>query len=205
MDDLHLAALYRDVREALSDRVEYVEDDYRNIRGQFDVFVSVGMLEHVGPENYRTLGAVIDHCLKDSGRGLVHSVGGNTREPMNEWLEKRIFPGSYVPTLREMMEVFEPFAFSILDVENLRLHYAKTLKEWLHRSIKIAKGFMISMTRRSCAPGAYILPAAAPPSLPVHCSFTKSCLPGLTKTTCPGRASICMGRGTISPQTVDHA
>lgn len=123
----------RAVREALSDRVEYIEDDYRNIRGQFDVFVSVGMLEHVGPENYRTLGAVIDHCLKDSGRGLVHSVGGNTREPMNEWLEKRIFPGSYVPTLREMMEVFEPFAFSILDVENLRLHYAKTLKEWLHR------------------------------------------------------------------------
>jgi cyclopropane-fatty-acyl-phospholipid synthase len=52
---------------------------------------------------------------------------------MSPWLLKRIFPGSYPPTLREMMDVFEPSGFSVLDVENLRLHYAKTLEHWLER------------------------------------------------------------------------
>ncbi len=119
--------------EGLGDRVEYVEDDYRNISGTFDVFVSVGMLEHVGARYYRELGRVIGRSLKDRGRGLIHSIGRNRAEPMNAWIERRIFPGSYPPTLREMMEIFEPSGFSILDVENLRLHYAKTLEHWLER------------------------------------------------------------------------
>jgi cyclopropane-fatty-acyl-phospholipid synthase len=52
---------------------------------------------------------------------------------MNIWVEKRIFPGAYPPTLKEMMGIFEPFNFSVLDVENLRLHYAKTLEDWAQR------------------------------------------------------------------------
>ena len=113
--------------------VEYIEDDYRNIKGECDVFVSVGMLEHVGPNNYRRLGEVIDRILTANGLGLIHSIGQDVAEPMSEWLEKRIFPGSYTPTVREMMEIFEPFAFSVLDLENLRLHYARTLEHWLER------------------------------------------------------------------------
>ncbi len=119
--------------EGLDSRIEYVEDDYRNITGQYDAFVSVGMLEHVGRENYVTLGRVIDRCLKENGRGLIHSVGCNSQEPISEWVERRIFPGSYVPTLCQMTEIFEPFSFSVLDVENLRLHYARTLRDWLDR------------------------------------------------------------------------
>jgi len=113
--------------------VEYLEDDYRNISGEYDVFLSVGMLEHVGPTNYRALGAVIDRVLSRDGVGLIHSIGQDVAEPMSEWLEKRIFPGSYTPTLREMMEIFEPQGLSVLDVENLRLHYASTLRHWLRR------------------------------------------------------------------------
>ena len=113
--------------------VEYIEDDYRNISGECDVFVSVGMLEHVGPNNYRTLGQVIDRTLTPDGLGLIHSIGQDVAEPMSEWLEKRIFPGSYTPTVREMMEIFEPYAFSVIDLENLRLHYARTLEHWLRR------------------------------------------------------------------------
>jgi cyclopropane-fatty-acyl-phospholipid synthase len=119
--------------EGLEDRVEYIEDDYRNIRGKYDVFVSVGMLEHVGARNYRTLGRVIDRALKDDGRGLIHSIGQNRPEPLSAWTVKRIFPGAYVPTLGQMMEIFETPGFSVVDVENLRLHYAKTLEHWLAR------------------------------------------------------------------------
>ena len=53
---------------------------------------------------------------------------------MNAWIDKRIFPGAYPPTLREMMDMFEPNRLSVLDVENIRLHYAKTLEAWLEAS-----------------------------------------------------------------------
>ncbi len=119
--------------DGLDNLVEYIEDDYRNINGTYDVFVSVGMLEHVGRQNYQELGAVVDHCLAENGRALVHSIGRNVPELMSAWIEKRIFPGAYPPTIREMMDIVEPFNFSVLDIENLRLHYAKTLRHWLER------------------------------------------------------------------------
>ncbi len=123
----------RAVAEGLSDQVKYILDDYRNIAGEYDVFVSVGMLEHVGKRDYPTLGKVIDRCLKSGGRGLIHTIGRNRPGPMNAWIERRIFPGAYPPSLSEMMTIFEPNRLSILDVENLRLHYSKTLQHWLER------------------------------------------------------------------------
>jgi cyclopropane-fatty-acyl-phospholipid synthase len=125
-------------REGLEGRVEFIEGDYRTIAGQFDAFVSVGMLEHVGVENYATLGRVIDRCLKPHGRGLIHSIGRNHPAPMNAWIEKRIFPGGNPPSLGEMADVFEPHGFSVLDVENLRLHYARTTEQWLARFEAVA-------------------------------------------------------------------
>jgi cyclopropane-fatty-acyl-phospholipid synthase len=120
--------------EGLADRVEFVEDDYRNVHGACDVFVSVGMLEHVGAPDYPTFGRVIDRSLSDNGRGLLHFIGKNQPAPLNPWIRKRIFPGAYAPALREVFEhVLEPHAFSVLDVENLRLHYAKTLEHWRQR------------------------------------------------------------------------
>jgi cyclopropane-fatty-acyl-phospholipid synthase len=113
--------------------VEYLEDDYRNISGECDVFISVGMLEHIGTNNYHKLGEVINRTLSKSGIGLIHSIGQDVAEPMSEWAEKRIFPGSYLPTVREMMGIFEPSGLSVIDIENLRLHYARTLEHWLVR------------------------------------------------------------------------
>ena len=121
----------RAAREGLADRVEYVEDDYRNISGHYDAFVSVGMLEHVGIKNYATLGDVVQRCLGGRGRGLIHSIGRNRPASLQPWIEKRIFPGGYPPALSEMARIFEPWDLSVLDVENLRLHYAQTLRHWL--------------------------------------------------------------------------
>jgi cyclopropane-fatty-acyl-phospholipid synthase len=118
-------------REGLGASVEFVEDDYRNITGKYDAFVSVGMLEHVGVENYAGLGRVIQQCLGNVGRGLIHSIGRNKPAAMHPWIEKRIFPGAHPPSLGEMMQIFEPWNLSILDVENIRLHYARTLHHWL--------------------------------------------------------------------------
>jgi cyclopropane fatty-acyl-phospholipid synthase-like methyltransferase len=66
--------------------------------------------------------------LTNSGRGLLHFIGRDQPSPLNAWIRRRIFPGAYPPALREVFErVLEPPGFSVLDVENLRLHYAKTL------------------------------------------------------------------------------
>jgi cyclopropane-fatty-acyl-phospholipid synthase len=121
--------------EGLGDRVEFVQDDYRNMAGVYDVFVSVGMLEHVGPAHYGALGALIDRCLgPERGRGLLHFIGRDRPGELNPWIRKRIFPGAYPPVLREVLgSILEPFRFSVTDVENLRGHYARTLGHWRER------------------------------------------------------------------------
>ena len=113
--------------EGLGSRVEFINDDYRNIRGRFDAFVSVGMLEHVGNRYYREYGRVIERCLGPNGRGLMHSIGQDRPTKCSPWIRRRIFPGGQIPSLRQMLDIWEPFGMSIVDVENLRLHYAKTL------------------------------------------------------------------------------
>jgi len=138
-------------RQGLDGQVEYVEDDYRNISGEYDAFVSIGMLEHVGIENYRELGEVINRCLRPDGRGLLHTIGRNEPGLMNAWIEARIFPGACPPSLGQMMEIFEPRSFSVHDVENLRLHYARTLECWLqrfeHNAGKVQSTYDESFTR----------------------------------------------------------
>ncbi len=119
--------------EGLSQHVEFIEDDYRNITGKYDAFVSVGMLEHVGLDNYLEVADVIQRVAGESGRGLLHFIGRNRPAVYSRWMRKRIFPGAYIPALREAMAIFERWNFSVLDVENLRLHYAKTLEHWLDR------------------------------------------------------------------------
>ncbi len=120
-------------QQGLDDQVEFIEDDYRNITGQFDVFASIGMLEHVGIRQYDALGKVIQRTIGKRGRGLLHFIGRNFPAPLSPWIRSRIFPGAYAPTLREAMQVLEPWDFTACDVENLRLHYAKTLEHWLAR------------------------------------------------------------------------
>jgi cyclopropane-fatty-acyl-phospholipid synthase len=131
----------RAARAGMSDRVTIVEDDYRSIREPADAFVSVGMLEHVGPADYPALGSVIRRVLGNGrGRGLLHFIGRTRPRPLNPWITKRIFPGAYPPTLVEAIGgVLEPENLAVLDVENLRLHYAETLDHWRRRFLAAAE------------------------------------------------------------------
>jgi cyclopropane-fatty-acyl-phospholipid synthase len=128
-----LCARERAIERGLGGQVEFIEDDYRNVSGKFDVFVSVGMLEHVGPSHYADFGEVVHRSVGDSGRGLLHFIGRSSKGDFSRWIRKRIFPGAYAPTLGEVMGILEPWRYSVLDVENLRLHYARTLEHWLDR------------------------------------------------------------------------
>ncbi|MCP5058098.1 MAG: class I SAM-dependent methyltransferase [bacterium] len=120
-------------KEGLTDRVEFIHDDYRNLHGQYDVFASVGMLEHVGTDHYEELGSVIDRCLRPHGLGLLHTIGRSRPQLLNRWMRKRVFPNAHPPTLGEMMRILEPKNFALLDAENLRIHYRLTASHWLRR------------------------------------------------------------------------
>jgi cyclopropane-fatty-acyl-phospholipid synthase len=127
-------------REGLTDRVEFIDDDYRNVKGEFDAFVSVGMLEHVGLRQFRTLANVLRRTVRrNGGRGLLHFIGRDAPRPLNAWIRRRIFPGAYAPTLAEVAaQILTPAGMSIIDVENLRLHYARTLGHWHTRFAGVA-------------------------------------------------------------------
>lgn len=120
------------------DQIEYVLDDYRNIGKdgrRYQKFVSVGMFEHVGKENYTNFYNLIDRVLEPKGMALVHTIAKVVPTPTDPWIEKYIFPGSYMPALSEIVTPIEnkQRAMHVVDVENLRYHYALTLDQWSDR------------------------------------------------------------------------
>jgi len=133
----------RALAEGLEDRVRFLEADYRALEGRYDAFVSVGMLEHVGLRSYAELARAIDRCLDPRrGRGLLHFIGRDQPRPLNRWIRRRIFPGAYAPSLDQVVRrVLAPARLTVLDVENLRLHYALTLDHWRRRyEVAVADG-----------------------------------------------------------------
>jgi cyclopropane-fatty-acyl-phospholipid synthase len=129
-------------RLELGDRVEFVLDDYRNIGSdgrRYDKFVSIGMLEHVGAEHYPGFYRLIDGVTRPGGLALVHSISRTAPVPLatwrSTWLAQYIFPGSHIPSLVEMLAPLEQAdtRLHVVDVENLRHHYALTLDRWHER------------------------------------------------------------------------
>jgi cyclopropane-fatty-acyl-phospholipid synthase len=118
----------------LADRVKFELRDYREVEGQFDRIVSVGMFEHVGSRQYQTFFKTISRLLTNEGVALVHSIG-RMRGPdvTSAWIRKYIFPGGHIPALSEVMPAIEGAGLWITDLEVLRLHYAKTLRFWRER------------------------------------------------------------------------
>jgi len=120
-------------REGIADRVTILLEDYRKISGKFNKFVSIGMYEHVGKNFARTFFRKVREMLTDSAVGLLHTIGHNTSQPTDPWVKKYIFPGGYLPCLTELIKHITEQKFYVIDVENLRFHYARTLDEWISR------------------------------------------------------------------------
>lgn len=118
----------------VDERVKFHLRDYRLQSGTFHRIVSVGMFEHVGSKHYVEFFHKIKDLLTDDGVMLLHAIG--RMEPpgtTNPWLRKYIFPGGYTPALSEVLRAIEEVGLWVTDVEILRLHYAKTLREWNRR------------------------------------------------------------------------
>jgi cyclopropane-fatty-acyl-phospholipid synthase len=114
--------------------IELRYQDFRQITGTYDRIVSVGMFEHVGLGNYRRYFEAIHKLLKPEGIALVHTIGRADGPGMTDgFTHKYIFPGGYSPALSEIVPSIERAGLYITDIEVLRLHYARTLREWRQR------------------------------------------------------------------------
>jgi cyclopropane-fatty-acyl-phospholipid synthase len=108
--------------------------DYRDVGGQFDRIVSVGMFEHVGVGFYDAFFGKCQQLLTEDGLALLHFIGRSSPPSItNPWIAKYIFPGGYIPALSEVLPAIEHAKLIVTDVEVLQLHYAETLKAWRER------------------------------------------------------------------------
>ena len=133
-EEQRAAAVRQCEERALSDRVTFRLQDFRDVPERFDRIVSVGMFEHVGVGYYDEYFRKASALLNDDGVMLLHAIGrmdGPTAT--NPWIDKYIFPGGYIPALSEVLEAIERSSLIVTDVEILRLHYAMTLRAWRER------------------------------------------------------------------------
>lgn len=126
-------------REGLEGLVTVKLMDYRELQKSnllFDRVVSVGMLEHVGRDNYPLFIQNVNEVLKDSGLFLLHFISELKESPGDPWIKKYIFPGGVIPSLREVISVMGNNNMYTIDVESLRRHYNKTLLCWRDNFLK---------------------------------------------------------------------
>jgi cyclopropane-fatty-acyl-phospholipid synthase len=104
--------------------------DYRELSDKFDCIVSVGMLEHVGPKNYRQYMQVVARSLREGGVFLCQSIAGNYSSWYSDpWVARYIFPNSMLPSPAQVAKAAEKL-FVLEDVQNFGADYEKTLKAW---------------------------------------------------------------------------
>jgi cyclopropane-fatty-acyl-phospholipid synthase len=113
--------------------VEIREQDYRDVPDRFDRIVSIGMLEHVGPGNYRTFFDAMARALKPGGLLLVHTIGCLTTERTSDpWIARYVFPGSVVPSAAQLMRASEGL-FILEDWHSFGADYDRTVMAWHQR------------------------------------------------------------------------
>jgi cyclopropane-fatty-acyl-phospholipid synthase len=127
--------------------VEIALCDYRDIKEKYDRIVSVGMFEHVGKRQFRTL----EHLLKKDGVALIHTIGSTkTSRGQDPFISKYIFPGGYIPELSEIMSNLEDTALQITDIEVWHDHYAHTLRHWRQRFMARRNEALAMFDERFC-------------------------------------------------------
>jgi cyclopropane-fatty-acyl-phospholipid synthase len=120
-------------RRGLADSLSLQEADFRQVPGGFDKVAHIGVLEHAGRDQLSDAIRALAACLKPGGLGVLHFIGHVGRCDTEFYIRKHIFPGGWIPGLADSLALMEREGLEILDVENLRRHYAPTLDCWAER------------------------------------------------------------------------
>ena len=127
--------------QGLQDKVDLQLLDYRDLPqdGRFDKIVSVGMFEHVGHANLREYCQILFNAVREGGLVMNHGItakhtdGRQVGRGAGEFIERYVFPNGELPHLSMMSAEISEAGREVVDVESLRLHYARTLEHWSQR------------------------------------------------------------------------
>jgi cyclopropane-fatty-acyl-phospholipid synthase len=107
--------------------------DFRDAGREFDKVASIGCLEHAGRDQLAELIHAHARYLKKGGVGLLHFIGHVGRYDTDFFIRRYVFPGGWIPSLADVIVEMEKAGLEVLDIENLRRHYALTLDVWAER------------------------------------------------------------------------
>ena len=125
-------------KDGLGDRCRVDHLDYRDLAAdaRYDKIAAVGLIEHVGIPNYPTFFGGVRARLRDGGlylnHGIVHGVHWKPSS-QTAFLYRHVFPNGDLAGLSQTLTEMERAGWEIVDVEGLRLHYARTCRQWVER------------------------------------------------------------------------
>jgi len=120
-------------RRGLADKIKLVECDFRRMPGQYDKLLSIGTLEHAGPDCLEEVVQAHADAMKPGALGVIHFIGHVGVMDTEFYIRKHIFPGGWIPSLSQAIAAMERSGLEVVDIENLRRNYALTLDEWATR------------------------------------------------------------------------
>jgi cyclopropane-fatty-acyl-phospholipid synthase len=110
-----------------------IDTDFRDVSGPYDKVVSIGVLEHAGRDQLQEVVKAHADFLKPGGLGMLHFIGHVGRRDTEFFIREHVFPGGWIPSLADVIVAMEDCGLEVVDIENLRRHYALTLDEWAGR------------------------------------------------------------------------
>ena len=120
-------------RRRLGGALSVIDTDFRDARREYDKVVSIGTLEHAGRDQLEEVVRAHAAFLKPGGLGMLHFIGHVGHFQTEFFIRKHVFPGGWIPGLAHTVAAMERAGLEVLDVENLRRHYALTLDAWAER------------------------------------------------------------------------
>jgi cyclopropane-fatty-acyl-phospholipid synthase len=120
-------------RRGLGASLEVIDTDFRDARREYDKVVSIGTLEHAGRDALEEVVAAHARFLKPGGLGMLHFIGHVGHFQTEFYIRKHVFPGGWIPSLAHAIAALERAGCEVVDIENLRRHYALTLDAWGER------------------------------------------------------------------------
>lgn len=126
----------------LEDRIHVQMQDYRDLQGQYDKLVSIEMVEAVGHQYYDAYFAALGRLLKPTGLALIQAITIDhprfrTAIRSVDFIQRYIFPGSCIPSVTALLQASGHHSdLELIQLEDITLHYARTLHEWRHRFLQ---------------------------------------------------------------------
>ncbi|MGM0536105.1 MAG: class I SAM-dependent methyltransferase [Pseudomonadota bacterium] len=135
----HAFTAKRIEEEGLGERITLLQQDYRELSGQYDRLISVEMIEAVGHQYLGTYLTTLDRLLTDDGQAMLQAI--TIRDQRYEaakremdFIKRYIFPGGFLPSHRAILDgLTRHTSLNVIDLDEIGLHYARTLREWRHR------------------------------------------------------------------------